>query len=106
VIGWFGLNGIHSLCDNEALVVTGTRPGLRKMMDRVEHMKFTPRSTTFAEIMRGINLGAAYAFDEDAYAIFRPLAAARGLALPAEDFSDPGPWGIHLLRVQKITVPR
>ena len=60
------------------------------------------RSTTFGEIWQGIRLGGAYAFDEAAYQKFLPLAQRKGLSLEAEDFSEPGPTGVHLVRVQVI----
>jgi hypothetical protein len=60
----------------------------------------TIKKTRFGEIMRGLRLGAAYCFDEEAYNRFFPLARMEGLNLGPEDFSDPGPHGVHLLRVQ------
>ena len=57
------------------------------------------RPTTFSEIWRGIELGGAYCFDEEAYGRFLPPAQDAGLPLVEEDFSDPGPTGIHLVRV-------
>ena len=48
--------------------------------------RHTIRKTRFGEIMRGLSLGAAYAFDEDAYGRFLPLGRAAGLALADADF--------------------
>ena len=39
-------------------------------------------------------------FDEEADNRFLPLAQSEGLNLGPEDFSDPEPHGVHLLRVQ------
>jgi hypothetical protein len=36
---------------------------------------------------------------EQAYGRFLPEAQRAGLALVEEDFSDPGPTGIHLVRI-------
>lgn len=47
----------------------------------------TIRKTRFGEIMQGIRLGAAYAFDEESYGRFLPLGRAAGLALSDADFS-------------------
>ncbi len=47
----------------------------------------TVRKTRFGEIMRGLSLGAAYAFDEESYGRFLPLGRAAGLALSDADFS-------------------
>lgn len=49
--------------------------------------RHTIRKTRFGEIMRGLNLGAAYAFDEASYGRFLPLGRAAGLALADADFS-------------------
>ncbi len=48
--------------------------------------RHTIRKTRFGEIMRGLRLGAAYAFDEESYGRFLPLGRAAGLALAAADF--------------------
>jgi hypothetical protein len=48
---------------------------------------------------RPSRLGGAYAFDEQAYGRFLPEAQQAGLPLVEEDFSDPGPTGIHLVRI-------
>jgi hypothetical protein len=49
--------------------------------------KHTVRKTRFGEIMRGLSLGAAYAFDEESYGRFLPLGRAAGLALATANFS-------------------
>lgn len=49
--------------------------------------KYTVRKTRFGEIMRGLSLGAAYAFDEGSYGRFLPLGRVAGLALADADFS-------------------
>lgn len=48
--------------------------------------KHTIRKTRFGEIMQGLSLGAAYAFDEESYGRFLPLGRAAGLALADADF--------------------
>lgn len=49
--------------------------------------RHTIRKTRFGEILRGLSLGAAYAFDEESYGRFLPLGRAVGLALDDADFS-------------------
>ena len=39
-------------------------------------------------------------FDQQAYGRFLGPAQRAGLPVQQEDFSDPGPTGIHLVRVQ------
>lgn len=49
--------------------------------------RHTIRKTRFGEIMQGLGLGAAYAFDEESYGRFLPLGRAAGLGLADADFS-------------------
>ena len=58
------------------------------------------RCSPVGEIMRGLQFGEAYAFDEEAYNRFYSLASKAGLGLGAEDFSQPSPAGMHFVRVQ------
>lgn len=46
----------------------------------------TIRKTRFGEILQGLRMGAAYAFDEDSYNIFYPLARQEGLDVAKADF--------------------
>ena len=48
----------------------------------------TVRKTRFGEIMQGLSLGAAYAFDAESYRRFLPLGREAGLALAEADFSQ------------------
>jgi hypothetical protein len=59
----------------------------RYLTDMGTRGNHTIRKTRFGEIMRGLSLGAAYAFDEESYRRFLPLGRAAGLALAAADFS-------------------
>lgn len=45
------------------------------------------KKTRFGEILSGLRLGAAYAFDEEAYQQFYPLAKQIGLAVAEADFA-------------------
>ncbi len=56
--------------------------------------------TRFGEILKGLELGAAYAFDEEAYNRFHPLAKKAGLPMTPQDFSGPSPTGMHFVRIQ------
>jgi hypothetical protein len=61
--------------------------------------QYTVQATSFSEILTGLQAGAAYAFDAEAYGRFLGPAQAAGLPLGAEDFSEPGPSGLHFVRV-------
>ena len=50
--------------------------------------------------MQGIRYGAAYAFDEDAYNHFYPLARAEGLDVQPADFKRQKLKGMRFFTVQ------
>ena len=103
VMGWFAFAGPSALCDGDACVIAGSQEALRRIIARRARRgapALTIKQTRFGEIMTGLRLGAAYCFDEEAYNRFFPLAQREGFSLGSEDFSDPGPGGLHLVRVQ------
>ena len=60
----------------------------------------TIKKTRFGKIRRGLRLGAADCFDEEAYSRFFPLAQMDGLSLEPAGLLRSGPHGLHLFRVQ------
>ena len=64
--------------------------------------KYIVKKTRFGEIMAGIEAGAAYAFDEDSYLRFLPLASKIGVNnLPPRDcFDELSDIGVHFVRIQ------
>ena len=103
VVGWFASSGMNAVCDGDACVIAGSEKAMRVFLSRLASgspAAFTVKRTRFGEILAGLQLGAAYSFDEEAYNRFFPLAQAEGLGLGPEDFSEPGPTGVHLVRVQ------
>ena len=103
VIGWFAIAGLTALCDGDACVIAGSQAAMRKIVARRttrDALSMTIKKTRFGEIMTGLRLGAAYCFDEEVYNRFFPLAQLEGLKLGPQDFSDPGPHGLHFFRVQ------
>jgi hypothetical protein len=50
--------------------------------------------------LKGLDLGAAYAFDEEAHDRFHPLAKKAGLPMTPQDFSGPSSTGMHFVRIQ------
>ena len=57
------------------------------------------RKTRFGEIMKGMSLGGSYAFDEEAYGRFYPLALEVGLPVSHADFRGEGPDEIKFLTI-------
>jgi len=109
VIGWFAVAGLNALCDGDACVIAGSQETMRTIIARRATRgapSMTIKKTTFGEIMTGLRLGAAYCFDQEAYNRFFPLAQRDGLNLGPQDFSDPGPHGLHFFRVQWLATAR
>mgnify|MGYP001247206939 CR=1 FL=1 len=105
VIGYFAYaSQTEVVCDGDACVVAGSDADLRTYISELgvaDGVSHTLKKTRYGEIMRGMNLGAAYAFDEVAYNRFYPLARREGYDFGPEDFSATGPGkGVHLVRVQ------
>jgi hypothetical protein len=107
VIGWFAQQGTDAVCDGDALIIAGTEAKLIRILQihRRDAEDYQIRPATAREILALIPLGAAYCFDEEAYARFLAPARAAGLPLKDEDFSDPGPIGIHLIRIGYLPLP-
>jgi hypothetical protein len=105
VIGYFAYTSpTDVVCDGDACVIAGSDVDLRTYISELGAAggtNHTLKKTRFGEIMRGMSLGASYAFDEAAYNRFYPLAQREGLDFGPEDFSATGPGkGVHLVRVQ------
>jgi hypothetical protein len=105
VIGYYAYaSQTEVVCDGDACVVAGSDADLRTYISELgvaDGISHTLKKTRFREIMRGVNLGAAYAFDEVAYNRFYPLARREGYDFGPEIFSATGPGkGVHLVRVQ------
>jgi hypothetical protein len=90
VIGYFAYASLSEVvCDGDACIVAGSEADLRTYLSELGlgvPISHTLKKTRFGEIMRGIRLGAAYAFDETSYNRFYPLAKREGFDLGPEDF--------------------
>ena len=51
-------------------------------------VEFQKRKTWLSEILDGLKLGAAYAFDQESYRVFYPLANKHGYHLKDEIFTE------------------
>lgn len=100
IVGFVAVYQGGGFCDGDALVVAGSPEALQSMLARATARSWQIQPARFAHIWQCLELGAAYYFDEAAYGIFLPLAQQAGLPLSGEDFSVPGPTGLHLVRVQ------
>jgi hypothetical protein len=94
-IGWFALYGSNCLCDGDSLIIAGSQEAIRNRANKSDQSQFGAawqfRSTTFGEIKQGFDKGGAYAFDDEAYARFAPLAIEFGLPVPPPLPIEPPP---------------
>ena len=88
VIGYFAYSTPQAVvCTGKGCVISGSESGMRKYLSELgARGRHTVRKTRFGEIMQGLSLGAAYAFDEESYGRFLPLGREAGLALADADF--------------------
>ena len=109
VIGYFAYSSpTQVVCtDLDACVVAGSSRAMQEYIDEVDPRganKTTIKKTRFGEILRGLGYGAVYAFDEESYARFYPLALDAGLSVSAADFEKQRREGNRFFTV-RIVVP-
>ena len=105
IIGFFAYASQNEvLCtDVDACIITGSQKSMKeylKELDPNNISKHTVRKTRFGEIMNGLKLGAKYAFDEDSYFEFYPLAREEGLNVEKADFKTQAKQGLRFFTVQ------
>ncbi len=103
LIGYLVHDGLRTLCDGDGCVIAGSRAKIRQIRDRFgacfSAMQII-QPAPFSDIFDGMQRGGAYCFDEEAYGRFLEPARRHGLPVTEQDFSDPGPLGMHFVRVQ------
>jgi hypothetical protein len=103
VVGFFAYaSPSEVVCTGEACVISGSEMAMRDYLKEVSpHGKMhTIRKTRFGEIRKGLQMGAAYAFDEDSYKIFYPLAREEGLDVAKADFGAKKQEGFRFFTVK------
>ena len=104
VIGYFAYSSPSEVvCDGDACVISGSENEMQKYLLSVSSgasKKSTIKKTRFSEIHRGMKMGASYAFDEQSYNRFYPLANRVGYNLKEEDFSVKTETGRHFVVVK------
>jgi hypothetical protein len=93
VIGYFALRPpVDVVCvEVDACLIVDSENAMLAHVERVfsgDVGKVTVKRTRFGEILRGLELGAGYAFDEPSYSRFYPLAIAAGLPVQKADFTQ------------------
>jgi len=103
VIGYFAFSPpMDVVCDGDACVIAGSEDAMKGYIAKfgaAAKGSSAIRKTRFGEILTGMLQGGAYAFDEESYSRFQPLAAQAGIDIVPQDFSVPGPTGMHFVRV-------
>ena len=95
VIGYFAFaSPTEVVCTGEtgdACVISGSGRAMKTFVTEIDpdgQKNRTIKKTRFGEILRGLKLGAAYAFDEESYKKFYPLARQEGLLVEEANFDE------------------
>ena len=104
VIGYFAYSSPSEvICDGDACVISGSEQSMKEYIKSSSSgslANFTIKKTRFSEIVKGMKMGAPYAFDEKSYNRFYPLANKIGYNLKEEDFSAPTETGRHFVVIR------
>jgi len=108
VVGHFAfMSPMEVVCtDVNACVVAGSRTAMEQYLAEAHPHRAadtTVKKTRFSEILRGLKLGAGYAFDEESYRTFYPLARRAGLPVEAGDFAPGREQGGRFFTVRLVT---
>ena len=104
VIGHFAFSSpMGVICDGDACVISGSEEAMRNYIKSAlteSSKEVTIRKTRFGEIIQGMKKGAPYAFDEQSYNRFYPLANKTGFNLKEEDFTVQTETGFHFVVIR------
>lgn len=104
VIGYFSYaSPTEVVCTGDACVISGSNKAMSDYIDEIDptgRKRRTIKKTRFGEILRGLKLGAAYAFDEESYKRFYPLALQEGLLVAEANFEEQKSKGLRFFTVQ------
>lgn len=100
LIGYVARGATGMFCDGDGCIVAGSRDELRRYLGKSDFQVSTIDPAKFSQILWVMQRGGAYCFDEEAYGRFLAPGKRAGIALTEEDFSNPGPRGMHFVRVQ------
>lgn len=107
IIGYFGATRQGDVvCDGSACIIAGSYKRMKEYLAKSESKpqgKVKIVKTRFGEIVSGMRLGAAYAFDAESYGRFRPLAREEGLLCCEEvDFTPDREGEVKFLTITPI----
>ncbi len=103
VIGYFAFDTpMNVVCDGIARLVAGSEAAMKRYIVQLDLSKNrfpAIRKARMGDILLGMYKGGVYAFDEESYSRFFPLAAKLGIDIGPQDFSTPGPTGVRFVHV-------
>lgn len=107
VIGYFAfVSPTEVVCTGDAgdaCVISSSVRDMKAFITEINpdgQKRHTVKKTRFGEILGGLKLGAAYAFDEESYKKFYPLARQEGLPVAKADFEEIKSKGFRFFTVQ------
>ena len=101
VMGYFAIHLPQDvLCDGDACIIAGTESAMNRYIEAASdpNAVYQVKKTRFGDVLKGLLRGGAYAFDEESYGRFFPLANKNGFNLEEEDF-PPTETGRHFVVV-------
>ena len=107
VIGYYArLRGTHLFCNGPACIIASSESALKNAIRAVrpeDAKSCIIRKTRFVDILKGLFADARYAFDQDAYQRFYPLACKEGLEalIDPKEFPTDAPYLIVHLETYK-----
>lgn len=82
VIGVFACKGMNVACiDTDSCVIIGSKEKMEEYLKESEELELSIKKTKYGEIKKGLEMKAAYSFDEESYKRFYPLGKADGMQL-------------------------
>ena len=106
IIGFFAYaSPAEVVCTGKACIIVGSEKSMREYLSEKEFAgkKYTVRKTRFGEVLQGLRMGGAYAFDEESYKVFYPLAKEEGLNVSEADFAAKRLEGFRFFTVELLT---
>ena len=92
------------VCDGDACIIAGSEAAMNEYIQvssPSQSNKIIVKKTVFGEIMLGLSLGAAYAFDQVSYERFAPLAEKAGFKVPSFAFDHSSSEKIQFVHVRR-----
>jgi len=103
VIGYFSYKSQTEVtCEGDACIISGSENAMLDYLlsiSKEAHDTSIIKKTRFGEIIQGLKRGAPYAFDEESYKRFYPLANRIGYNLNEEEFT-PTETGRHFVVIR------